>query len=56
MISAQKSVEFDNSDYDNIKPVRSIWICMDEGIPKWCRRAERIVLRVEKEVICRVVE
>jgi len=29
MISAQKSVEFDNSDYDNIKPVRSIWICMD---------------------------
>lgn len=29
MVSAQKSVEFDNSDYDNIKPVRSIWICMD---------------------------
>ena len=29
MISAQKSVEFDNCDYDNIKPVRSIWICMD---------------------------
>ena len=29
MISAQKSVEFNNSDYDNIKPVHSIWICMD---------------------------
>ncbi len=29
MISAQKTVEFNNSDYDNIKPVHSIWICMD---------------------------
>ncbi len=29
MVSAQKCVEFDNCDYDNIKPVRSIWICMD---------------------------
>lgn len=29
MISAQKNVEFFNTDYDNIKPVRSIWICMD---------------------------
>ena len=29
MISAQKEVEFVNSDYDNLKAVRSIWICMD---------------------------
>ena len=28
MISAQKEIEFFNSDYDNIKAVRSIWICM----------------------------
>nr|MCR4902489.1 Rpn family recombination-promoting nuclease/putative transposase [Butyrivibrio sp.] len=31
MISAQKEVEFFKSDYDNLKPVRSIWICMDSG-------------------------
>lgn len=31
MISAQKEVEFHHSDYDNIKNVRSIWICMDSG-------------------------
>ena len=31
MISAQKEVEFINSDYDNLKAVRSIWICMDAG-------------------------
>lgn len=31
MISAQKEVEFFNSDYDNIKAVRSIWICMDSN-------------------------
>jgi hypothetical protein len=31
MISAQKEVEFAKSDYDNLKPVRSIWICMDAG-------------------------
>ncbi len=29
MISAQKEVEFINSNYDDIKSVRSIWICMD---------------------------
>lgn len=29
MISSQKQVEFTNSNYDDIKPVRSIWICMD---------------------------
>ncbi|MFR2279125.1 MAG: hypothetical protein ACLS6E_15375 [Lachnospiraceae bacterium] len=29
MISAQKEVEFEKSNYDDIKPVRSIWICMD---------------------------
>lgn len=31
MISAQKEIEFFNSDYDNIKTVRSIWICMDSN-------------------------
>lgn len=29
MISAQKEVEFTHSDYDDLKHVRSIWICMD---------------------------
>lgn len=29
MISAQCGTEFENSDYDNIKKVYSIWICMD---------------------------
>lgn len=29
MISAQKLTEFFNSDYDSLKKVRSIWICMD---------------------------
>lgn len=29
MISAQKEVEFFHDDYDNIKKVYSIWICMD---------------------------
>lgn len=31
MISAQKNTEFYGSDYDDIKNVRSIWICMDNG-------------------------
>ena len=31
MISDQKEVEFAKSDYDNLKPARSIWICMDAG-------------------------
>ncbi len=31
MISAQKEVEFTRLDYDNLKAVRSIWICMDAG-------------------------
>ena len=31
MISAQKQTEFFRSDYDNLKKVRSIWICMDNG-------------------------
>lgn len=31
MVSAQKETEFFHSDYDNIKRVRSIWICMDAG-------------------------
>jgi len=29
MISAQKQTEFFHSDYDNLKRVRSIWICLD---------------------------
>ena len=31
MISAQKEVEFTHSEYDNLKDVRSIWICMDSA-------------------------
>lgn len=31
MISAQKQTEFFYSDFDNLKKVRSIWICMDNG-------------------------
>lgn len=30
MISAQKQTEFFHSDFDNLKRVRSIWICMDQ--------------------------
>ena len=29
MVSAQKHTEFYNSNYDNLRRVRSIWICMD---------------------------
>ena len=29
LISIQKNVEFSHSDYDGLKDVRSIWICMD---------------------------
>lgn len=29
MVSAQKQTEFFHSDFDNLKKVRSIWICMD---------------------------
>ena len=31
MVSAQKNMEFFNTDYDSLKNVRSIWICMDSG-------------------------
>lgn len=31
MISAQKQTEFFHSDFDNLKKVRSIWICMDNN-------------------------
>lgn len=31
MISAQKEVEFSKSHYDDLKAVRSIWICMDSA-------------------------
>ncbi len=29
MVSAQKETEFTKNDYDNLKKVKSIWICMD---------------------------
>jgi hypothetical protein len=29
MVSAQKQTEFFNSDFDSLKKVRSIWLCMD---------------------------
>ena len=29
MVSAQKQTEFYHSDYDNLKKVRSIWLCLD---------------------------
>jgi len=29
MVSAQKQTEFNHSNYDDLKRVRSIWICMD---------------------------
>lgn len=29
MVSAQKQIEFFHSDFDSLKKVRSIWICMD---------------------------
>jgi len=32
MISAQKQIEFFHSDFDNLKKVRSIWICMDNDV------------------------
>ena len=31
MVSAQKQTEFFHSDFDSLKRVRSIWICMDRG-------------------------
>lgn len=31
MISAQKQTEFYHSDFDSLKPVRSIWICLDSS-------------------------
>ena len=31
MVSSQKGVEFQNSNYDDLKAVRSIWICMDSA-------------------------
>lgn len=31
MVSAQKNTEFYRTDYDGLKNVRSIWICMDSG-------------------------
>ncbi|WP_022773137.1 hypothetical protein [Butyrivibrio sp. AE2015] len=45
MISAQKEVEFARSDYDNLKPVRSIWICMDASDDE--DSINRLVLRQE---------
>lgn len=31
MISAQKNTEFFNDDYDDLRKVVSIWLCMDSG-------------------------
>ncbi len=45
MISSQKEVEFAKSDYDSIKAVRSIWICMDAGSDE--ASINRIVLNQE---------
>lgn len=32
MVSSQKQTEFFHSDFDDLKPVRSIWICMDSEV------------------------
>ena len=32
MVSSQKGTEFIHSDYDNLKNVYSIWICMDTNV------------------------
>lgn len=46
-ISAQKGTEFENSDYDSIKKVYSIWICLYP--PKYC---ENTIIRYHtKETI-----
>ena len=47
MISAQKEVEFEKSNYDDIKPIRSIWICMDanddeDSINRICLTQENV--------------
>lgn len=47
MVSAQKEVEFTNSNYDGLKHVRSIWICMDgttseDSINRICLRQENV--------------
>ncbi len=47
LISSQKETQFHHSEYDNIKKVYSIWICMDaeaneEGISKISLNAETV--------------
>ena len=47
LISAQKETQFHHSEYDDIKKVYSIWICMDaenneEGISKISLNAETV--------------
>ena len=47
MISAQKEVEFASFNYDDLKHVRSIWICMDgaddeDSISRICLRQESV--------------
>lgn len=46
-ISAQKGVEFEKSDYDGIKKVYSIWICLHP--PKYC---ENTIMRYHLEEQC----
>ena len=47
-LSAQKGVEFENSDYNKIKKVYSIWICMYS--PKYCQNTI-IRYHIQQEVI-----
>ena len=51
MISAQKEVEFTKSNYDDMKAVRSIWICMDanddeDSINRICFTQENVYGRM----------
>lgn len=67
MISAQKQTEFFHSDFDNLKKVRSIWICMDndetedsaelEGrIQIMCNLSENIIERERIDAIKRMIK
>ena len=52
MISAQKEVEFASFNYDDLKHVRSIWICMDgaddeDSISRICLRQEPVFGKLE---------
>lgn len=64
LISSQKEVEFVHSDYDDIKKVYSIWICMDaededEGISKISLNVENVygkeMVFTELDKMCGIV-